>query len=318
MRKINYTLGVDSVSPSKVQNAGFQSEYNATKVIFTFSEQLQELLSNLQGTPTWWVEAIDAQGGMSIHPLEVDGNKGELVIPTAVTMPGTVLILQPAVSMQDENSEMLNKLYFPSVKIKFGPSVSGMVADTEQYDRYSRNLVGAMQIALQSAENACLSAEQSSKSAEEAELCAQRAEATLSSWALLKEETVAEPISSYYEKVEELGDTCKGVRVKLFLPANTAMVNNRTTLQFSLNSDRHVTVRGEGMTVKNSVTLCCFDILPRAGVWNCEVSPYVKSMGTVTGDITYAKGDKVRYIKLIATEANPIPAQSKIEIWGLQ
>ncbi len=319
MREINFTLGIDSVSPSGIQNGGFQSEYNATKIVFTFSEQLQDRLSNLQGIATWQVEAIDAEGGMSIHPLAVEEDKGELIIPTTLTESGTMLLLQPTVTVQDEAAQMLNKIYFPSVKVKFGPSVGGMTVHTDEYDRYSRNLVGAMQIALQSADRADLAAEQAQQSSEKAELYALRAEAALNNdWVLLKEVTVAEAISYYQEKTEDLGDTTNGVRVKLFLPANTVMSSSRIVLQFSLNNNRSMVVRADSMVAKSSESLCCFDIIPHAGVWNCEVAPYVKSIGTITGDITYSEGDKVRYIKVVATDVNPIPAGAKIEIWGLQ
>lgn len=137
-------------------------------------------------------------------------------------------------------------------------------------------------------------------------------------WQLYKEIVLENDVSVYSEKVEDLGDTTKGVRVKVVLPANTVLPNNRLTATISLNKNREITVRAESWPANESVTACCFDILPRADIWNVDVAPFIKALGNITGDISYSDGDKVRYIKFQTNSTNLIPAGTKIIIWGLQ
>ena len=156
----------------------------------------------------------------------------------------------------------------------------------------------------------------------DAEDAASRAESAMiavaGEWTLYKEVVLENSVIELSEQVESLGDTKKGVRVKVVLSANTTLPNNRLTAYINLNNNRRIDVRGEGWTTSNTATVCYFDIRPYDDVWNAETVPYAKTISGITGDLTYAEGDYVRYIKLKTNETNPIPAGTKIEIWGLQ
>jgi len=384
MRELNYILGIDSITPSAVQEAGFQCEYNATKAIFALTDELAEHLKNQSGNPSWSVEAVNAEGALSVYPLTFENNKAELLLPTEITIPGTTAKLQVSVTMVDEDYNMITKQYFPTVKVRFGPSVTATL-DSNEYDRYARNLVGTMKIAVSAAElsvqsatdakaaadatqgipelcaatkeasdlaaeaqksasDAAISAKGYSVSAESATLsawdatnkaeadrnlasqyasaamdAADRAEAAAGkSWAVYKSVTLESAAAAYIEQVELVCDTSKGLCIRVILPAQTTLPNNRLTAYINLNGNRQLTVRGESWATSDSETVGCFIIRPVAEVWNAEVAPYVKTVAGIVGDLNYAEGDKVRYVKFQTNEDNPIPAGTKIEFWGLQ
>ena len=156
----------------------------------------------------------------------------------------------------------------------------------------------------------------------DAEAAASRAESAMiavaGEWEKYKEVVLETSVIEFSEQAENFGDTTKGVRLKIVLPANTTLPNNRLTAYINLNNNRRIDVRGEGWTRSNTATVCYFDIRPYDDVWNAEVVPYAKTISGITGDLTYSVGDKVRYVKLQTNETNPIPAGAKIEIWGLQ
>ncbi len=318
MREINYLVSAQSITPSSVQEAGFQCEYNATKVIFTLEDALAEQLASQTDRQLWTVEVGDAQGNIKVYPVELNGCKAEFVLPTEITMSGSTASLQLVVTTVDENYIMLKRQCFSVVKIKFGQSVASLV-DSNEYDRYSHNLVGAMSLAVDAAQVASQSAELSQTASERAIDAADRAEeAVKEDWQLYKEFVMENDVSAYSEKVEDLGDTTKGVRVKVVLPANTVLPNNRLAATVSLNKNREIIVRAESWPANESVTACCFDIVPYADIWNVDVAPFIKTLSNITGDISYYAGDKVRYVKFQTNSTNLIPAGTKITIWGLQ
>lgn len=137
-------------------------------------------------------------------------------------------------------------------------------------------------------------------------------------WQHLKAIYLEKSASAYSEKVEVLGDTTKGVRVKVILPPDTTLPNNRLSLIASLNNNRTITVRAEGWTTTAEYTVCFFDIVPTDVTWTVDVTPYAKVIGGIVGNVEYAGGDKVRYIKVQTNDTYPIPANTVIEIWGLQ
>ena len=320
MREINYTVGIDTITPATIQQAGFQCEYNATAVVFTLSEELAAALENEQGDPTWSVEAVNAEGLMSLYPLAFSQNTARLVLPAALTIPGTTVTLQLSLALLDDRHDLLKKQYYPALKVRFGQSVTGALLGGEEYDRYSRNLVGAMKVAVSAAEDASDSATDAVQASLAAVDAAQRAElaAKADRWVALYSTILSVAKGSHSEQVENFGDTTKGVRVRVTLPAGTALPNNRLTAAINLNGNRQMIVRGEGMSQSNTPTVCSVEIMPFAGVWNVNVAPYAKSIGSVTGDLTHGEGDKVRYFNLQANSTNPIPAGTKIEFWGLE
>ncbi len=318
MREINYLVGAQSITPSSVQEAGFQCEYNATKVIFTLEESLAEKLASQTDRQLWTVEVGDAEGNIKVYPVELESGKVEFILPAEITLSGSTASLQLVVTTVDENYIMLKRQCFSVVKIKFGQSVATLV-DSNEYDRYAHNLVGAMSLAVDAAQVATQSAELSQTASQKAIEAINRAEAAVKEeWQLYKEIVLGNSVSAFSEQVELLGDTTKGVRVKVILPANTVFPNNRLSFIVNLNLNRQIIVRGESWLTNESVTSCCVDIVPRADIWNVEVAPYIKALGDITGDISYSSGDKVRYVKLQTNSTNPVPAGTKIIIWGLQ
>jgi len=152
-----------------------------------------------------------------------------------------------------------------------------------------------------------------------AEAAADRAEAAAGkSWAVYKTVTLESAAAAYSEQVELVCDTSKGLCIRVILPANTALHNNRLAAYISLNGNRQLIVRGESWATSDSETVGCFIIRPVAEVWNAEVAPYVKTVAGIVGNLNYAEGDKVRYVKFQTNEDNPIPAGTKFEFWGLQ
>ena len=148
---------------------------------------------------------------------------------------------------------------------------------------------------------------------------ADRAEAAAGkSWAVYKTVTLESAAAAYSEQVELVCDTSKGLCIRVILPANTALPNTRLAAYISLNGNRQLIVRGESWATSDSETVGCFIIRPVAEVWNAEVAPYVKTVAGIVGNLNYAEGDKVRYVKFQTNEDNPIPAGTKIEFWGLQ
>ena len=387
MRELEFIVGVDSVSPSSVQDGGVLCEYNATKLNFTLDEILVQKLAQQEGNLMWSIEVIDCQGNLSVHPVEFGENTACFILPMQSAMAGSTAQLQLVATFVDEDYIMLEKQYFPIVKVKFGPSVTSM-ADSNEYDRYADNLIGAMGMAVSAMEKATLSAEEAKTAEERAYMALQSAEgiaqlceetkrvseqiyqseemarqasitaqgyrdaalnaesgacqaevnarlseekayemalaataaaedaisAVADNWQLYKEVVLENSVIELSEQVESLGDTKKGVRVKVVLPANTTLPNNRLTAYINLNNNRRIDVRGEGWTTSSTATVCYFDIRPYDDVWNAEIVPYAKTISGITGDLTYAEGDYVRYIKLKTNETNPIPAGTKIEI----
>lgn len=128
---------------------------------------------------------------------------------------------------------------------------------------------------------------------------------------------------NWQTQVELFGDTTKGLRVMLFIPPNTTFANSRVVFNAMLNKgndgiDRKISVRAEGWKTSASQTVCVFDIVPRAGVWNVDVAPYQKTVADVQGDVRCAAGDKVRYIVFQTADTNPLPVGTSIAVWGIK
>ena len=346
MREINYTIDVNGISPSSLQEAGFQSDYNATKVIFTLTDGLLQQLEEQQGTPNWSVEGVNAEGVLSIFPLNFEGSTAQLLLPHQITLPGTTAQLQPVVTMLDDEYNMLSKQYHPVLKVRFGPSVAAMVSKTEQ-ERYSSNLVGAMQVALSSAERA-------ETARDESEVCSARAEqaATSANFSAESAETAAANAVAAAEKTATHIDELKkkwSVIDTITLAEAVRIVD--ITAPFSetkyMGVIVDIEVAGGGTYASQKARI---DIVPNSQVWGINwgvnvlsATPYTKvyyefqngawqgwSQKEVAGSgstthtmnninsIYFADDDLVKKISVYCdNSADKFPAGTKIRLWGL-
>jgi len=319
MREINYLIGVNGITPSSVQDGGFQCDYNSTKVIFTLEEELAQQLASQSDRRLWTVETVNAEGNMSVYPVELNGNKAELVLPAEITLPGTTASLQLVVTTVDENYIMLKRQCFSVVKIKFGQSIASFV-DSNEYDCYAHNLVGAMSLAVDAAQIASQSAEITQTASMTAVDAAARAEAAANpQWQLIFETELTEATLTFSQKVDGLGDTTKGVRVAVYLPPNTTLTNNRCTFTASLVGSNALQVYIGDWKPENFQTVCVVDIKPNGLIWDIEVSPYTKQYYRIHGNnIGVKDNSKVRYVKFENSDTSSFPIGTKIKIWGLQ
>ena len=314
MREINYLVSAQSITPSSVQEAGFQCEYNATKVIFTLEDALAEQLASQTDRQLWTVEVGDAEGNIKIYPVELKGSKAEFVLPTEITMSGSTASLQLVVTTVDENYIMLKRQCFSVVKIKFGQSVASLV-DSNEYDRYSHNLVGAMSLAVDAAQVASQSAELSQTASERAIDAAARAEeAVKEEWQLLMETEFEKEVTMFSQKVDGLGPTEKGVRAALYLPPNTTLPSNRIAYCSSLSGSNAIEIYINDWVKHDTESVCVVETRPKGLLWNVEVLPYTKGYKKILNDISVVANSKVRYLRF---EGPTLPIGTKIKIWGL-
>lgn len=346
MREINYTIDVNGITPSSLQEAGFQSDYNATKVIFTLTDGLLGQLEGQQGNPNWSVEALNAEGVLSILPLSFKGSSAELLLPHQVTLPGTTAQLQPVVTMLDDEYNMLSKQYYPVLKVRFGPSVAAMVSKAEQ-ERYSNNLIGAMEIALSSAQRAESACDESGACSTKAEQAAANADASAESAqsaaaaAVDAAQKTATHIDSLKKKWAEI-DTITLAEAVRIVDITTPFDNTKYT---GVIID--VEVAGGGTYASQKARI---DIVPNSQAWGINwgvnilnTTPYTRvyyefengawqgwsqketaSSSSTThtmnniNTICFADDDWVKKISVYCDNAaDKFPAGTRIRLWGL-
>ncbi len=340
MRDIKYIVSIDKITPSTDQDAGFQCEYKATRITYELDEQFMSAVAKLEGRVQYMLEAINGEGVMSIYCLEPEqvGDKLTLSIdlPEAVTIPGTKAQLQLSVVALDENNNMTAKLYAKPTSVKFSRSIMGELIGTEELNRYSRNLVGAMQVAVSAAETSSEAAgrsnelynqiisngEQIISSATES---AQRAESAVARWEFMQEIVLEEAVSLSSHKVENFGDTSKGVRVKVTIPTttdigdvNVTLPDDRLRIRATFPGSREVGAYAANWALmKLSPTMCVFEITKKADLWSIDLAPCTRVYHSAAGDINSQANDKVRYVNFYGTAEKPIPKGTKFEFWRL-
>lgn len=135
-------------------------------------------------------------------------------------------------------------------------------------------------------------------------------------WELLGSKTLTAETAQENTNVKNYKANLKGLRVKVIVPPDTGFSSNLISCQFALNNSRSFVVRANNITrITNANAYVYFEVLPKADVWNCEVFPYDKSMGTIGGDLMVADVDEIRHANVSATT---LPVGTVIEFWGLK
>lgn len=139
---------------------------------------------------------------------------------------------------------------------------------------------------------------------------------SVTEWELLGSKTLTAETTQENTKVQDYKTNLKGLRVKVIVPPDTGFSSNLISCQFALNNSRSFIVRANNITrITNANAYVYFEALPKLDVWNCEVYPYDKSMGTIGGDLVVTDADEIRYANVSATT---LPVGTVIEFWGVK
>ena len=135
-------------------------------------------------------------------------------------------------------------------------------------------------------------------------------------WELLGSKTLSTATTQENTKVQDYKTNLKGLRVKVIVPPDTGFSSNLISCQFALNNSRSFIVRANNISrITNANAYVYFEVLPKVDVWNCEVFPYDKSMGTISGDLMVTDADEIRHANVSATT---LPIGTVIEFWGVK
>ena len=151
MRKLNYTVGIDSISPDTAQFGGVQGEHNATDIEITLTDELVSALRGLVGIVNYRVDVVDGAGAHYIgEPIAFGGeNKIIYQVPQSATAEGSNAEVRLVFS-EVENSETNKIIYTFGMRLYFEPSFHGDEAEVKAVS----DLTGIVQKASDCAERA--------------------------------------------------------------------------------------------------------------------------------------------------------------------
>jgi hypothetical protein len=137
-------------------------------------------------------------------------------------------------------------------------------------------------------------------------------------WEFIYETTSTSAVTKISQKIEGLGDTSKGVRVAVYLPANTTLKNNRMSLTASLAGSNTMAVYASDWATHSTETLCVFEVKPKGLVWDIEVAPYTRVFSKLEASgCALDINPKVRYVAI--TTGDPgFPAGTTMKVWRLK
>lgn len=126
MRKLNYTVGIDSISPDTAQFGGVQGEHNATDIEITLTDELVLALTGLIGEVYYRVDLVDGAGAHYIgEPIAFGGeNKISYQVPQSATAEGGNAEVRLVFS-EVEGSETNSVIYTFGMRLYFEPSFHG-------------------------------------------------------------------------------------------------------------------------------------------------------------------------------------------------
>lgn len=126
MRKLNYTVGIDSISPDTAQFGGVQGEHNATDIEITLTDELVLALTGLIGEVYYRVDLVDGAGAHYIgEPIAFGGeNKISYQVPQSATAEGGNAEVRLVFS-EVEGSETNSIIYTFGMRLYFEPSFHG-------------------------------------------------------------------------------------------------------------------------------------------------------------------------------------------------
>lgn len=130
MRRITYTIGIDSITPDGVQYGGIAGEHNATALIIYVSSELKEVL-NQNEVFNYRVDVIDSTGAHYIGKTEkLLGETIFYSVPQSATAAGGKAEIRVIFSeIVDGQAEKI--LYSFPIKLRFDDSFHGDEAETK-------------------------------------------------------------------------------------------------------------------------------------------------------------------------------------------
>ncbi|GEM_PF-3891173 len=134
MRKIIYTVGIDSITPASVQYGGIQGEHNATDIQFIIGDDISAVLANANESAEVYYH-IDAEDSAGSHFI---GEAVEYIptepilysLPQHVTAAGECAALR-IIFAQVNAGETEKILFSYPIKLRFDSSFHGDEAESE-------------------------------------------------------------------------------------------------------------------------------------------------------------------------------------------
>ncbi len=138
MRKLNFTVGIDSISPDTAQFGGVQGEHNATEIEITLTNELVSALNALMGEVCYRIDIVDGAGVHYLgEPMVYDGETSIIYeLHQAATAQGGNAEIRLVFTEYDEN-ETKKLLYTFGMRLYFEPSFHGDEAEVKAVEDLS-------------------------------------------------------------------------------------------------------------------------------------------------------------------------------------
>ena len=132
MRKLNFTVGIDSISPDTVQFGGIQGEHNATEIEITLTDELVSALKSLAGEVCYRIDLVDGAGAHYLGEPMTYINESSIIyeLPQAATAQGGNAEVRLVFTEYAEN-ETKKLLYTFGMRLYFEPSFHGDEAEVK-------------------------------------------------------------------------------------------------------------------------------------------------------------------------------------------
>ena len=138
MRKLEFTVGIDSISPDTAQFGGIQGEHNATEIEITLTDELVLALKGALNLVYYRIDLVDGAGTHYIGEPKVFTGENSLIykIPQAATAQGgngeVRLVFSEMV-----DSETVKLVYTFGMRLYFEPSFHGDEAEIKAVEDLS-------------------------------------------------------------------------------------------------------------------------------------------------------------------------------------
>lgn len=149
IRRIEYTVAAEGISPATVQQGGIQGEHNATELLFKLDDTLLEAVRKEAGEDKVYYrfETYNGAGNkVSTEPIELDNNSFSFLLKNTLTrFGGNIQIVFVISVIKDESAEMVLYSYPAILKLKNKPD--GNDADIKEIDDVSALVLSAQKSA---------------------------------------------------------------------------------------------------------------------------------------------------------------------------